>query len=152
MSFIEKRMRPKTYGDASRYYTDRHAADDLRRELRRYARDKESFVYTAIDFVMYVFNRAEAYDAADEVQFIKQQYIRVGDKLTPEEKEKGVKKALDALCKTLMSTNYQGVGLTLENEAVRHFGELDYHREEVKAKSTIQYIGQQEEEAFLHAD
>lgn len=137
-------------------YGDRIAADECRAELRRYARDKESFAYTAMDFIASMFERFQDHETALMVKNCKGLYLAADKTIGADgkfldvdtsEKEKNVKRALDAAIKTLWMTDYPGTALTLENEAARHFGELDEHRDKKKPYKhhQIQYVPMEEE-------
>lgn len=138
------------------FYGDYQAADEVRREFKRCKTsiDRESYIYTALDFASYLAERKCLWSFQENIKNTKRLYLACNDKITKEdiinceinraasywelEKLYTVKRTLDALVKTFWY-EYPGVALTLENEAVRHFGEIDEHREEAAILPRVRF-------------
>ena len=123
-------------------YTDRQAAEELRKELRRYARDKESLVGSALDFAGYIFTRLGYVQTAELLEKEKADFLDCQEHAF---KEVDVQSALQFAVQQLFEIGYNGCAITLENAAVEQFGELDETRALTKEEKMQRQHGQDDQ-------
>lgn len=128
----------------SRHYTPAHAAEELRKEMLRYSRDKESAACSALDFCVFLMSRLGHKQTARSMRKAKLEYLAVKKRRDPYAigfqkeaddfiQEECLKAALLATSRVFAEMGYSGVAIVLENHCSEQFGELDEPSREAKA-------------------
>lgn len=118
------------------HYTDRIAADEFRKELRAYSRDKESCFLAICEFARFLFTKHIQRPALARITHkLSQEYLDPNtDKLL---KELDAKSTLEWLGFTFYRLNWNGCALILGNYASEQWGETDEHRYKDKMEKVI---------------
>ncbi len=128
-SIIMTNTRSRT--QASPNYSDRHAAEELRKEVRRYSADKESCFISVCDFCVWLFKVQLQQDKTAKM-IEREKLDAISALADPLLKESDQKSLLQWLVWRLFMEHWPGSAIIIDNYASQQYGELDDERYETK--------------------
>ena len=116
------------------HYNDTQAAADLKKEMERYAKNPESFVYVGLDYLSWLMNKKGAHGVAEEISRHKAKYLEVkkidhdGYDVTDRvESTKALHRCINGVMGILGAEEYNGVATILDNWRAKYLGEPEDH-------------------------